>query len=140
MRSAPEGVLVYPVAHLFHQGDELPFGHRGGDGSVDIRAYHSAYRRLAVFLRHPLTVVFTSPLGILYDRNACLPAQSVGDLSHASVIRGRVVELLSVDVGYGINNDVCGTRFPGPVLYNVQKAFLLPAWNENEDGRLGKTV
>ena len=35
---------------------------------------------------------------------------------------------------------VCGTRFPGPVLHNIQKAFLLSVWNENEDGRLCKTI
>ena len=94
------------VAHFLHDTLELTLRSRGEDRPVNILAYSVAHGRLAVLLGQPFSIIGSAVGRVLYHGNLSFPAQPVGDRPHPSVIRRRVVELLSVHIGNGVYDKV----------------------------------
>ena len=61
---------------------------------------------LAVFLRQPFAVVLPASVWFLNDRDGELPAEPVGHLAHLGIVGGRIVELIAVCVGHGIDHEM----------------------------------
>jgi len=98
---APDNTVSYAI--IMHD-IEVALGGGGKDGPVYIRPDAALMGGLAVLLCQPLAVVLPTSAWVLNDGNGELSAEPVGHLPHPGIVGRRIVELIAVCVGHGIDH------------------------------------